>query len=327
MYFLAENVRVNFDTEILAMSQYVENRWDCPVNLIALFNEVHRHVVRDTRLLFDYWLVRAELSNRHENRVTLLRQHTPSKEEQNTLDLYDNSCSLMNGMTGTLHALSELTHELEGSISRPDRGRAVFQELSSMFLRLEDARPKGWANIPPSADEHVLVDTWVKEQQTLEEAAFAGATFPTGRFVSQTSLPVILYRKNVRQTPPAGLVLAAYEHLRFLQVHQNTLNVMEDLKAFPFRDTEPNLIFDLVVGETPNPLVAAMLLLSERKLYSRQQYQQALDSARAIAVLPVVECIANLMLLQATLIREPVAAVQPSGREACRQFLKTMLQH
>jgi hypothetical protein len=293
MYKLSD-VAVNIETEIDAMVEYLSTRWESLPDLAALFTLIHKQVSHDARYWVDVYPLTSAFHERAKRRTLFLEESTVDEDERRYLPTYDQCNSLLRDMATFANRLGDIGKDIDGKWDYSARVRHLYQKLLAQFSELSHSRPIGWDDLEKVYEEQAGIYEYTGSQQRVDEDAFKGADSSgsgADAFPARTALPFVMYDERCQgRKAPYVLVSAAYGHFLAIQQHGNTRRMLAEFESLPLRDTEPGPLFDFSL-ESQNPLMAALLeICRDAELPStREDYEKALESARAFQRLPQEE--------------------------------------
>jgi hypothetical protein len=293
MYKLS-NTPVSIEAEINAMVEYLATRWENLPDLATMFAAIQKQVSHDARYWVDVYPLASAFHERAKRRTRFLEESTVDEDEKRYMPTYDQCTSVLRDMSTFAHRLGDIGKDIDGKWDYSARVRHLYQKILPQFPELNRSRPRGWENLEKGYQEQAGIYEYSGSQQRVDEDAFKGADASgsgADAFPTRTALPFVMYDDRCQgRTASYVLVSAAYGHFIAIQEHVNTRRMLEEFESLPLRDTEPGPLFDFSL-ESQNPLMAALLEIcrdAERPA-TREDYEKALESARAFQKLPQEE--------------------------------------
>jgi len=288
MYKPFINARINVDAEIAAMAAYLATRWAGITELEPFFRSVYAVTVQAAPLWFNGSLVYDISKDRTSRREALLAS-LPVAPGAETLKLarYDAPFQLWAFLPLEMTLVERCAMNVHGVWDYERSTKRAYSAIVAKFPELATARPVGWDEMRKGYSGHDDLYDYATKRQLADQGAFEGIDSGgagAGGFTIRTALPHVMYdevEQNCRA--PYALVAAAFSHFLSVISHNNTVALKAALVSADLGESTPELLFDLHIKPTGNPLADLMLEMAALQRDPgelRESYERALVTAQ-----------------------------------------------
>lgn len=272
---------IQIPAEEAAVVSYLAQTWAPIEGLSALVADIRATAFHQGRGWLDEFDIGTLAHDRARQRQEFLVKELPGdvEREREIGATYDRAVQVLDAMWTNSRLLVKLGKALDGPWDYSRRVDSTYAALAGKYPDLARAKPLGWDEL-----EKDYVDFGGQEKFDSKAARnmFKGADTATAgsdAFPIRVGLPHVMYDDKCQgRRAPRVLVGAIFSHFLVIREFLNTLSVLDAIKAVP-QPNQAEVLFSFEV-ETENPFVKVLLALNER-VYTEEDYREAIDGARA----------------------------------------------
>lgn len=289
MYTLENNVQVNKGAEIQAIADFLGSRWENVENPREMIEAIAHAALHAGRFWFNPYDVSAALRVRLDARRVLL---AALEGDTSLLSLYDQPCRMLLDMAVAVSTVHEAGQTVDGDWDFSDQADAVVRKMQAAHPWLSKALPRGYAELAVNYRDFDGQEEYGESGRDARDAAeFAGANTAGAcvvAFPHQVALPYVMYDDKCQGRRPAYvLVSAIYGHFLRIAEFMNTQEMLQALKELPWRDTNPQPVWELDLKSDHMLLQALLRTVQSNKEEGKspkEQYEEAEADRRAFVL-------------------------------------------
>lgn len=222
---------INIQKELKHLIEYTQKRWNDNGDLSKIITTIWNSVEPLTVNMFsqygffevsEQWSKERQESSKWDNNL--------SKHEKDLIYIYDAIHSFLRDFSSSANRLYDISMK---KWNYEKIVKKITSDIQDEFKNTSDIKPLGWEELAKNYTDYDGMDEYSRKSQLKEEKAFKGCDssgHTSFGFPGRIALPYVMYDDKCQNRKPLEvLVGAVLAHVFFVNTHNNTLKIMENL--------------------------------------------------------------------------------------------------